>query len=131
MVVAIALVGCGGNGASDVGGLDADATRFCEISAELDEAGAAMAQSGTPEAVKHFFDQEMELGEEALVVVPAEIRSDFEVVMARETALVPVYEAAAYDLSRLNPDAVRAVQDDYPVPADAVRRIGAWINSNC
>ncbi len=132
MVVVMALAGCGDDGASVGGGaLDSDAARFCEISAELDEAGAAMAQSGAPAAVENFFDQEMALGAEALRIVPEEIRTDFEAVMARETALVPVYEAAGYDLSRLDADAVRSVQDDHPVPADAIRRIGAWINSNC
>lgn len=127
-IVAIVLIltGCGDHGASDT-----DAARFYEISAELDEAGRTVFQSGAPEAIENYFDQEMGLGEEALGVTPAEIRSDFEAVLAREAALIPVYDAAGYDLARLDEEAFNAVQDQHPIPADAQRRMGAWIDSNC
>jgi hypothetical protein len=70
MALLLVLAACGDDDASGN-----DAARFCEVSAQLEEAAP---RSGTPEAFENFFDVEMALVEEGLTVVPAEIRSDFD-----------------------------------------------------
>lgn len=134
MVLLLVLAACGDNDASgdDASGNEAasgteDAARFCELTAQMNEAAA----SGTPDAFENMFKLQMAIAEEALSVVPADIRSDFEALIAREVALSPLMESSGFDPTKFDDSAVQAVNDEYPIPDGAGLRIGRWEDSNC
>ncbi|MEE9298513.1 MAG: hypothetical protein V3V29_05705 [Acidimicrobiia bacterium] len=119
VVLLLAVAACGDDDA-------ADPERFCEINTEIEEFDPF---NGPPDEAREAAREVRSLIDEAVEVVPDEIRPSVEVAADSFRSFLDLFEAADFDVSQLDEaDLEEAFSDEVEAATDAMDE---WIDANC
>jgi uncharacterized protein YjgD (DUF1641 family) len=115
-----------GNGGSSSGG---DVEAYCALEAEADASEADLSDEPTPEEFEEFLNEQRDLLDQALEVVPEEIAGDLETVSDGVDAIITAAEDADFDVTdeTFNEEAA-TIGDDIADASDALDEFQA---DNC
>ena len=109
----------------------ADAERFCELNAEIEQAGDFFELP--PDEARVAVGETRDTIEEMLKVAPEEVSPSIELLAAYFIPILDLFEAADFDSTQLDDGEIDAAFDAaFTDETDAiVDALDAWIETNC